>query len=188
MELIPEGKHNARLIWIIDLGTHKDVFQGQEKFPHKIYLGFELVDTAMADGRPFMWGHKYNITNGKFGPYISRTSNLFKMLKGWQKDWDEKKLSNLGCLGSLIGAPARLTIAHEPDKNDAEKIWAVCESIKPVNPKEEVAMPTNKTILYALGDPCETELAPWILGIISQCLERNGGIPKLNQSEDDMPF
>jgi hypothetical protein len=182
-ELVPEGTYDARLMWLIDLGTHEDVYEGVTRYPHQLYFGWELIGTSTEDGRPFMVGRIYNITNGRFGPYIAKTSNLYKMLRVWQK-WDDKQASRLSSLGKLIkeGAAASITLAHEPSKKDPDKINVILETIKGC--KKDPSSATNPQISYQVGNDIPEALPDWIKTKVKACLENNGGIPEREHNSD----
>jgi hypothetical protein len=207
-ELPPEGKHKARLIWAIDTGTHKDAYEGVETLRHKIYLGWELVETKMEDSRPFMVGAYYTISNGTYGPYIAKTSNTSKVLRKWQ-DWDEQQASKMINLMQLAcdQAPAYITVSVEPTKKDPAKLKYLIDSIKPC--KDPVPPAANDSLVYLLNKHSDKALAlvpDWLKGkegdhperrTIAHCLENNGGVPARQKDEtsktttdrdDDIPF
>lgn len=183
-EVIPEGRHTGLLYALIDLGTHEDTFQGVTKFKHELYVGFELPEVLMSDGRPFMWGKTFNVTNGRFGPYISKTSNLYKFLKVWTGQDDPK----LQMLGKLIGHPATISIVHEEGKKDATKIYAVAETVKPFKGKA-VPAAKNEPIIYELGEPgseIPANVFEWCKKKMVACKEWNGGVPKPEENGSGM--
>jgi len=114
-ELPEAGLHPARLVWLIDLGTMDEASYDDPtvmKPKHQILLGFELSGDKMKDGRPFMVSERYTVTNGKWGPYVSKSSKLREVLKSW-KNWDEKTSSNLGNLDGEIGCGYAAAQGHE---------------------------------------------------------------------------
>jgi hypothetical protein len=183
-ELVPEGIYDARLIWILDLGTHQDIFDGVTRYKRSLYLGWELIGTAMTDGRPFMVGKEYTITNGKYGPYIAKTSNLFKLLRAWQK-WDEKQAGRVSSLGGLLAvmAPASISVAHEPNKKDATKTNVILEMIKAA--KKDPAPAVNLPMSYEVGEDFPEHLPDWVKKKVQTCCENTGGIPKTEAQEDE---
>ena len=191
-ELIPEGMHTGRLYGIIDLGTHKDSYQGVESEKHKIRLIWEL-EPKMADGKPFAIGKDYTITRGKWGPYIAKTSALFDLLKTWVK-WDEKKIK-LGNLGQLIGQEALVTISHEKGKADPSKTYAKLGPVLPLMKGMKAEDLVNEPIIYELGGDNLDKLPQWLQDKIGKCLEWNGGVsaPKMadgitTNADDDPNF
>jgi hypothetical protein len=203
-ELVHEGTYDARLIWLLDLGTHEDTYDGVASQKHKMYVGFELIGTKMEDGRPFMVGKSYTITNGNYGPYIAKTSNLSKMLRNWQKA-DEKTASKMTYLGGLAlsQAAASITIVHEPNKKDPTRINIVLETIKA--PKKTPPAAENAVLMYEVGQPFPERMPEWARKEVESCYENNGGVPartpvdemasytpppprKAAEIDDDIPF
>lgn len=180
-ELIPEGKYPAILYSVIDMGTHKDTYEGVERLKHEIQLTWELVGSAMSDGRPFVISKTYTLTNGKFGPYFAKTSNIFKMLRAWTGK-DEKTCSNVRIMGELVREqfPATITIEQVRGKKDATKTYSIIESIKPYKGKEKVQA-TNQPYFFSVGDD-PSALPTWQEARVKECLEMNGGLPKLEDT------
>lgn len=192
-ELCPEGKHTGILFTIVDCGSHRDSYQGEEKIKHQIYLGWEFPEVLMSDGRPFMHGLFYNVTDGEYGMYFAKTSNINKMLRSWT-GLDEKACSKPGLLGKLLKdkTPCTLTIAHEESRKDPSKMYAVAESIKPFKGKEAPA-PVNETVVYQLGGDNLSLVPEWLQKKIESCLENNEGLPPRapksdNGADEDVPF
>lgn len=195
-ELAPEGKFPAILYMIVDCGSVRDSYDGIEKIKHQVYLCWELVGTAMSDGRPFVQGMFYNITDGQFGPYFAKTSNINKMLRGWTKG-DEKACSKPSLLGKLLRdeTPCYMTIAHETkEKNGEKKTYANVESIKPYTGKDEVKRVNAPVVYGPVGSDYPEGLPEWLKKRINACLELNGGVPAKApantepSSDEDFPF
>jgi len=176
-ELVPEGKHPARLIWAIDLGTHDGEFEGKKTLKHQIYLCWELVDSAMADGRPFVVGKRYTVSNGEYGLYIAKTSGFHKMLRLWQ-GWPEKAASRLENVTKLLAenAPAYIQVAHVTDKEDPTSTRAYIELVKPYT-GPNLSKPENPTVGYAIGGDNLEEVVEWARKEIATSYEMNGGVP-----------
>ncbi len=193
-ELCPEGKHTGVLFTIVDCGSHRDSYQGEEKIKHQVYLGWEFPEVLMSDGRPFMHGLFYNVTDGEYGMYFAKTSNINKMLRGWT-GLDEKACSKPGLLGKLLKekTPCTITITHEESRKDPSKMYAVAESIKPFKGKEAPA-PVNDPVVYQLGGDNLSLVPEWLQKKIEACLENNGGVEKKQKGlapapdEDSIPF
>lgn len=186
-EICPEGKHTGVLFTIVDCGSIRDTYEGQEKIKHQVYLGWELVGVLMEDGRPFMYGNFYNVTDGDYGMYFPKNSNLNKMLRTWT-GLNEKQCSYPSLLGKLVKeqTPCSITMAHEPSHKDPEKVYAVAESIKPYKGKDEPA-PQNEPLIYALGGDNFEAVPMWLQKKIEACLENNGGVPPRPPKGEDGP-
>jgi hypothetical protein len=176
-EIPPEGKHPARLIWAIDLGTHDSEYEGVKGKKHQIYLCWELVDTAMTDGRPFVMGKRYTVSNGQYGVYIAKTSGLHKMLRQWQ-GWPEKAASKVENVTTLLhnNAPAFIQVAHQPKRDNPTEIFAYLELVKPYAGLP-LKKPVNPTLGYAIGGDNLEAVTGWLKKEIVACYELNGGLP-----------
>ncbi len=187
-ELIPEGVYSARVYMIADMGTHMSMWEGEEKPKHTVYIGFELIGTKMSDERPFVVSKQFTLSNGKYGVYIAKSSNLHKLLKSWLK-WEEKHAQYVRNIPEIMGAAASITIGQEPSKKDASKMKNTIEGIRAYK-GIELAPAQNEQIIFSLGphadDPGEDfqKLYPWMQREILGCLEFNGGVP---EREDDVP-
>lgn len=198
-ELCPEGRHTAYLYSVVDLGSIRDSYQGEEKIRHQIYLTWEFPEAPMSDGRPFVHGASYNVTDGNYGLYFAKTSNINKMLRGWT-GLDEKACSKPGLLGKLVRerTPCTISIVHEEGKKDKTKTYAVAESIKPCKAKDLPA-PVNPHVFYGpVGSEIPDAIPEWLKKRIGECLELNGGVPKredrpapgagMEEGDMDIPF
>jgi len=190
----PEGKYDAVLMGVVDLGTHEDTYQGVSRTKHELQLTWELCGSQMSDGRPFVVSKNYTCTNGQFGMYFAATSNIFKMLKTWTGK-DEKACKKPGILGQLIRdqTPATITIEHQQGKTDPTKTYANIESIKPFKGKNPPTR-TNAPVVYELGGPGLEELPEWQRKKIAECLENTTGLPERKKDDvdhgttEDIPF
>lgn len=208
-EIPPEGLWGARLYSIVDLGTHDDTFEGVTSQKRKLYIGFEL-ECKMSEGenagKPFVCGKEYTITNGKyldsngnFKPYISKNSNLKKLLKSWLKWTDEQcVISNLR---NLIGQPASIKIEHYTlDGKQKYSIGAILSA-------KNAPPPVNDPILFGLDEPENgyDKLYKWMQDKLAKSYEmtkrpippkpsfgaatENGGSSAFSGGhEDDIPF
>lgn len=180
-EIPPADKYPALLTKIIDLGTHTDTYEGVERLKHELELTWELVGSKMEDGRPFFVSVTYTMTNGKFGPYFAKTSNIFKMLKAWTGK-DEKVCKNVRILGELVRSdfPATITVEHQESKkvglDGKPKVYANIESIKPYKGKEKLVR-VNDPVFFSIGGDYSA-LPAWQQEKIKSSLELNGGVPK----------
>lgn len=60
----PSGNHISRCIRIVDLGTQKGEYKGKPKLTRKMFIVWELLGTAMEDGRPFVATKRYTASLG----------------------------------------------------------------------------------------------------------------------------
>lgn len=82
-ELPPSGLHPARVVGLVDLGTHKNEYKGEVKADKRlIYLAWELVLTKANTGKPFVVGEGYTDSLGKSSN--GQSSNYRKLLEEWR--------------------------------------------------------------------------------------------------------
>jgi hypothetical protein len=148
-ELPEDGFYDARLVWLLDLGTREKVWEGKPSDKRAFYIAWELIGTQMSDGRPFLVGNEYNVSNGQWGPWISLTSNLYKLImKPWFKGEDEKNLKRMQFLAAACrdAKPCKLTISRETSQ--AGKEYISINGIKPHIDPTVVPMPQNASLVY----------------------------------------
>lgn len=152
-ELPEAGLYPARLVWLIDLGTVDEPDfndPSQMKAKHQILLGFELSGDKMSDGRPFLVSDRFTVTNGKWGPYVSKSSKLREVLKSW-KNWDEQTSSKLGNLAVQIGTEAFINVSIETSKKDPAKKYTKMGAVMPLPKGMKIDPQTNPNLVYAIG-------------------------------------
>ena len=181
------GTYKARLYSVVDLGSSYDTYQGETRVRHSVNLTWELLGSSMSDGRPFVVGKQYSISNSRkgFGPYISNNSNLFKMLKSWCKGADEKKLGRVNFLGGLLSNQEPAVITIDVEERGEGKKRVVIEFIKAGKPDFPAAV--NKPQAYEVGGPGLEELPNWMQKQITACLELNGGLPATDSQPEEQP-
>lgn len=153
-ELPEAGLYPARLVWLIDLGTMDEPDfndPSQMKAKHQILLGFELSGDKMSDGRPFLVSDRFTVTNGKWGPYVSKSSKLREVLKSW-KNWDEQTSSKLGNLAVQVGTEAFINVSVETSKKDPAKKYTKMGAVMPLPKGMKVDPQTNPNLVYAIGN------------------------------------
>lgn len=105
-ENCPAGNHIAVCTRVIDLGTQRIVFDKEVKHQRKIYVGWEIPDELMEDGRPFMVGKRYTYSSHE-------KATLRQHLEAWRnrkfepKDFGEngfhiKKILGVGCMIQVV--------------------------------------------------------------------------------------
>lgn len=120
-ENIEAGEHDARLVYVADLGTHHNEYKGEVKPPvQKLALGLEIVDSSVTiDGEEqprLLWANPFNV-------YFSLTEKgkelqMYKIFNpkadaGEEADWD-----------SVLGEPCSVTIANVKGKGaNSDKVF-----------------------------------------------------------------
>ena len=105
----------------------------------------------MSDGRPFLVSDRFTVTNGKWGPYVSKSSKLREVLKSW-KNWDEQTSSKLGNLAVQVGTEAFINVSVETSKKDPAKKYTKMGAVMPLPKGMKVDPQTNPNLVYAIGN------------------------------------
>lgn len=104
--LVPQGTHIAICYQMIELGTQKESYKGEEKEKYKVMLSWELPYEKMDDGKPMVISREYTF-------FMGDKANLRKDIEAWRgakfteegaKDFD---------IEVLLGKPCQLTIVHK---------------------------------------------------------------------------
>jgi hypothetical protein len=104
-ELPPEGSHLARLVALIDLGTHQAQYQdARPKVERRLYLAWELIGLNRTDGRPHILARVFNMS-------LHPKSALRQLLQQWGgtalRDGESVDFTR------LLGQPCLLSITHQ---------------------------------------------------------------------------
>lgn len=194
--LAPAGLQLARIYGIIDLGTHKNVFQGVDKGDvRKVRVLFELpshkhVFVEEKGPEPFTLSIKYTLSTHE-------KSTLRKHMKGWKgRDMTDEEQAAFD-IEVLLGKTCMINISHK-QKKDKTGDRAEIESIAqiPAEMKAQMGAAINKPILYntAQGRDATFNLLPkWIQEDIVQSHEFTRTAPGANadstpQEDSSEPF
>lgn len=143
-EMAPAGTHTATCYRIIDLGTQKTNWQGQEKAQHKVLIAWELTgDDKMADGRPFSVSKRYTAS-------LHEKAGLRKDLESWRGrkfTADELKAFNIS---KLLGISCMLCVTH--DEKEGGKTY--------VNVSSVMGMPKGTTVPPLVNERVHFDLDP----------------------------
>jgi hypothetical protein len=122
-ELIEPDIYNAVCIGIIDIGTHERKFNNQLKNQNRKRLRFELVDSLMKDGRPFVIEKEYTFS-------LYEKSNLYKDLVSWRgRNFTDEELNGFD-LKIILNKPCRLNIIQITNENDGKEYSVINSIIK----------------------------------------------------------
>ena len=182
---LPEaGTTQAVCCAVWDLGLQKTTYKGEEKIQHKIIIAWEITekinqpDSEYHD-KPYMLNKKYTLSLGD-------KANLRKDLESWRGvPFSESDLKNGFDLEKLYGINCYIGIKHEPDRNDASKVYANVTAILPPPKGYEKITP-----LRARDEPPPK----WVLEKIEQAVkvetsnvvdDGNGNIGTI---QDENPF
>lgn len=108
-QLVPAGTWPSVCYRVIDLGTQKTTYQGQEKHQHKVLVSWEICDPElrMDDGRPFTIGQSYTWS-------MSEKARLRADLESWRgRSFTDKEMGPGGFeINNIIGKGCLLSVVH----------------------------------------------------------------------------
>lgn len=166
-ELAPAGNHLAVCYGLVDLGTHYVNTQFKQAWEHKILLMFELSDELMKDGRPFSVSQKFNFS-------MHEKANLRQFVESWfGKKMNDEEASKFNW-ANLIESPGMLTVVHNPDKKDPNRVWANINGISPLNKRIEPPQMKNNAVYFVVGEHSPDTLPEWIKKQVLACRELAG--------------
>lgn len=173
-QLVPAGSHVARCIWVIDLGTQQEEFQGKPRIQHKCRLGFELPENLAVFSEekgeePFFVGKEYTLS-------LDPKANLRKDLESWRgKQFNEDEAKRFD-LEKLLGVPALVTITHGTS-GTSKKTYSKITGISPL-PRAMTCPPRIlDTIFYSVdmgNSDAFKKLPEWIKEKIMESNEWKG--------------
>lgn len=107
--LCPEGTHLAICYQMIEIGTIKDQYMGQEKEAHKVRISWELPhETFEHDGK-----QKPVVISKEYTFFMGDRANLRKDLEGWRgKKFTDEEAADFD-IEVLLGKPCQLSIVHK---------------------------------------------------------------------------
>lgn len=122
----PEGLHDGICVDVVPLGLCPTPWGEKEK----IRIVFELVESLMEDGRPF-------IVSNRYSPSLDDRSTLRKHLQTWRgKKFTEEELRGFD-LEKLIGVCCKIMVQHST--NASGKTYANVEMILKATKKVEAS-------------------------------------------------
>lgn len=187
------GTHLAICYEVIDFGTQKDVYEGKTTFRRKIWIGWEVPDQRMDDGRPFVIGKRYTLS-------MNEKSSLRKHLEAWRGvAFTDSDLGDEGSFDvrNIIGKACALSVTHN------ERGRAIVSSVIALMKGTKVPSRTNEDRYLSL-DPQEFNvesyhsLSEWMKETIALSPEFSAtqqtvagpvSVPDIDETDDnDLPF
>jgi hypothetical protein len=140
-ELAPAGSHLATLYAIVELGTQEIDYGEEVKTQPQIYLGFELPDELMADGRPFTVSKTYHFNSHPRAAFRQAVEGLLG------RELRETEVGGFDIV-SLLGSTAVANIQHKTARTGPS--YAGLISLSPV-PKgvERRREPFNEPLMFS---------------------------------------
>ena len=173
--LAPAGTHLAICYMVLDLGIQKTSFEGQDGQTHKCFVGWELPNEKMDDGRPFVISKEYTVS-------VSPKSNLYADLVSWRgREFTDEELGGFDIF-NVMGAPAMLSVVHKTSKkgNNYAAVGAVSKAMKGM----EIPKPENPLIKFSLSDgtPMPEGIYDWLKDKINSRVADNWA--EFNEAHD----
>ena len=140
-EVCPEGSYITRCFAIIDMGMQENTFFNN--ISPKVYIGWEIPDKKMADGKPMIVYQNYTAS-------LDKKAKLRSHLEQWRgKGFSKEELSGFE-LKNVLGAAGYITIGHK-SSNDG-KIYSNVIGISKLPPGIECPPLFNKKIYFDLDN------------------------------------
>jgi hypothetical protein len=166
-EKCPPGNHLATCYEVIDLGTQTiESKQYGTNTRHQIWIGWEIPNETMEDGRPFVIGRKYTFS-------MSDKSAFRKHLESWRgKPFSDADYETF-LVENLIGAGCFLNVVHS---TNGDKTYANIEAVAALPKGTKAAELINDRVFFSL-DPDEFDqdvfngLSEYFQGLIQQSPE-----------------
>lgn len=150
---VPPGMHLGRCYRIIDLGTQRSEYKGEEKYNQKVMIQFEVhgeddkgQPLQTSDGRPLSIAKSYTVT-------LSEKSNLRKDLQMWRgRDFTAEELRGFE-LKNILGAWAMLTVVHTESNGKVYSNIAGVGAVPASMKKTGLPQGVNETKLFEIEKP-----------------------------------
>ena len=149
-ELIPSGNYVARCYQMIEIGTVKELFQGEEKTMSKVRIGWELptelkVFSEEKGEQPCVISKEYTLS-------MNEKATLRKMLASWRgKDFTEAEAKSFG-ITNLVGIRCMLLVIEKSSAKDPSSVYNEIETVSQM-PKVFPCPPqVNKTFVLSYDE------------------------------------
>lgn len=136
----PEGLHIARCYAVIDLGL-----QVNKKYGHyspKVLIAWELSDTLMEDGRPYVQMQQYTVS-------LRKSSLLRALLEQWRGRAFSIEALQTFQLKEVLGKPCYLTTRQNPNPK-GDQPWSDIVNICPLPSSITCPPPVNPSVYFDL--------------------------------------
>jgi len=186
-EIAPAGNHVAICYAMVDLGQQHVVFNNEEKWQRKVYIGWELSNEQMADGRPFMVSRQFTMS-------LHEKSTLRAILESWRgRPFTDDELMGFD-LKNILSKPCMVNVVHATGNNG--RTYANVKSIATMPKGMPVPEQINPTMLFEFGDQGFDEdkyiaLPQWLQTKISESKDYqmiSGTAPVVDEWNDEIAF
>ena len=120
--LVEPGTYVARAVQMVEIGTIRQDFNGEERKAQKVSVTWELptelaVFNEEKGEQPFVVSKEYTLS-------MHEKSNLRKDLESWRgQGYSEEEAKHVD-ITNLLGQACMLTIIHVPGKKDPSRTYA----------------------------------------------------------------
>jgi len=125
---VDAGSYPARLVWLIMTGTIESEWKGNKKKKRELIFGFELPTERLPQDHPRAGEPAFISKNMTY--HMGEQSNMRAFINQWRgmalTDEEASKFD----ISKMMGAPAVLTIVHNPSAKDPSKVYANIGSIQ----------------------------------------------------------
>ena len=186
-EIAPAGNHVAICYAMVDLGQQHIVYNNEEKWQRKVYIGWELSNEQMADGRPFMVSRQFTMS-------LHEKSTLRAILESWRgRPFTDDELMGFD-LKNILSKPCMVNVVHATGNNG--RTYANVKSIATMPKGMPVPEQINPTMLFEFGDQGFDEdkyiaLPQWLQTKISESKDYqmiSGTAPVVDEWNDEIAF
>ena len=139
---VPVGTHTAICYMIVDIGTQKVTYEGEETLKRQIIIGWETPDETTDDGKPLSIIKTYTLS-------FNEKAVLAKDYKAWVKDSTPNKFN----LGALLGMGCNLNIGITSGGN------AKVTGVSALKAKEKVPELVAEPVCFDMRNPSEDALS-----------------------------
>ncbi len=183
--------HEARIVAMIDLGSHEESFKGEPaKVRRKVYLAFELDEKMSASTFNHVVGVEYALS-------FHERANLRKLAEALLNDGVSFGADDEIDFKALVGQPCTVQIKHKKSA-DGAKSYADVGDVGALSKKarDRVFKPARGPLLWFIGQPMPTwpDWLPRIFGeTIPDKIKRSrelAGVPTSNgngRDEGELP-
>lgn len=191
----PAGMHPARLVSVVDLGSHDSTWEGETRTNRLFHLAWELVGTDSGGGKPFIVSKSYKVARGNFGYYFNKTGGMFKLLKNWL-GLSDKEAARIPSVRSAIGKAALVQVSHA---QKGDRTYANVTNVSPVMSIGGVPVPVEPAVtpslLWSIDGGNTDDLPAFLAKRAKECYELQGKtVPSrevqnaANTDTEDVPF
>lgn len=140
-EVCPEGSYISRCFAVIDLGEQASEFY--KNISPKVYVGWEIPDKKMSDGKPMIVYQKYTASIGK-------KARLRALLEQWRgRAFTKEELEGFA-LKNIIGVAGYITINNREGSDN--KIYANVAGVSTLPPGIQCPPLVNRKIYFDLDN------------------------------------